>query len=155
MKYVRWKLRVDARLSAQCRQVAMREGWELADFLRALILLAATIKWHGLPGDEIFKRRAMLAAFLGARRTLLQPGSVTGLMNVHLPQRLAESLTVYAAAVGSSRNEVVNMLLQAGLIVYLKAENAMIKTIADTRSNPPPNLPIPPMDFEAFTRRGT
>jgi hypothetical protein len=145
MKYLRWKIRVDKRLSTTYRRVALQQGWEFADFIRALITLAATIKWHGLPGDEIFKRRAMLGAFLGTRRTLPQPGSVTGLINVHLPQRLAESLTIYAAAVGSSRNEVVNMLLKAGLIVYLKAENAMIKAITETRSKPRSDFISPPL----------
>jgi hypothetical protein len=51
------------------------------------------------------------------------------LIALRLPRGLAGIITTYARTRGSSRNAMLTMFLQHGLIIYLKAENILLETI--------------------------
>jgi hypothetical protein len=48
---------------------------------------------------------------------------------MRLPQGAARLITTYANLTGQSRNELVVGLLEAGLLIYLKAENAFLEVV--------------------------
>lgn len=55
--------------------------------------------------------------------------SNTVLLSVRLPQGAAQLITTYANLTGQSRNELMLGLLEMGLLMYLKAENAFLEAI--------------------------
>jgi len=128
--YVRWKIRTRLSLAHQCRRLAEREGWETADLLRVLILLSATPKFFGLPRNEGFQKQVQLRRITGRRVYSPRVGARhTILMSMQLPQGPAQRITTYAHLTGQSRNDLVIRLLEMGLLMYLKAENAFLEAI--------------------------
>jgi len=128
--YVRWKIRTHVSLTHQCRQLAEQEGWETADLLRVLILLSTTPKFLSLPGNERFQKQVELRRIAGKRAYSPRVGGgYTELLSVRLPQGLSRLITAYAELTGQSRNVLVVWLLETGLLIYLKAENAFLEAI--------------------------
>jgi hypothetical protein len=128
--YVRWKIRTRFSLAYHCRQLAQCEGLETADLLRVLICLSATPKFLGLPRNETFQKQVELRRMTGKRGyTPRVGGGHTTLLSVQLPQGLSRLITTYVNLTGQSRNHLIVGLLGMGLIMYLKAENALLETI--------------------------
>jgi len=70
-----------------------------------------------------------------AHRPHASPGpGVSDLLALRLPQGLYEIITAYASTSGRSRNEVLVMFLERGLIIYLKGQNILLETIRSLRS---------------------
>jgi hypothetical protein len=127
----------------------MREHWELSDLARMLICLGASGSFLRLGDPEASERFKTLAkvgpalheldAALGRprRRPYASPGTGrSDLIALRLPRGLSEIITTYARTRGSSRNEVMAMFLEHGLIIYLKAENILLKTIRSISTEP-------------------
>jgi hypothetical protein len=128
--YVRWKIRARVRLAYHLKGLARRQGWETADLLRLLILLSAASRFLTLPGNERFQKQVQLHRITGKRGYSPRVGaSNTVLLSVRLPQGAAQLITTYASLTGQSRNELVIGLLEVGLVMYLKAENAFLEAI--------------------------
>jgi len=126
LTYRRWKIRIDSRLAYQCRRIAQQGGWETSDFTRAMICLAATATCLGIPRSDTFKKRVALHAISG-RRVYATPLGGTKLVSIHLPQQLAEVLTLYADLVGDSKSSLAGSLLERGLVMYLKGEKSLLE----------------------------
>ena len=58
-------------------------------------------------------------------------------MSVQLPQGAAQRITTYADLTGQSRNDLVIGLLEMGLLMYLKAENAFLEAIRSLKPRVP------------------
>ena len=128
--YVRWKIRARVHLAYHLKGLARSEGWETADLLRLLILLSAASRFLTLPGNERFQKQVQLHRITGKRGYSPRVGaSNTVLLSVRLPQGAAQLITTYASLTGQSRNELVIGLLEVGLVMYLKAENAFLEAI--------------------------
>jgi hypothetical protein len=128
--YVRWKIRARVRLAYHLKGLARSEGWETADLLRLVILLSAASRFLTLPGNERFQKQVQLHRITGKRGYSPRVGtSNTVLLSVRLPQGPAQLITTYANLTGQSRNELVVGLLEMGLLMYLKAENAFLEAI--------------------------
>jgi hypothetical protein len=128
--YVRWKIRARVHLAYHLNGLARSEGWETADLLRLVILLSAASRFLTLPGNERFQKQVQLHRITGRRGYSPRVGgSNTVLLSVRLPQGAAQLITTYASLTGQSRNELVIGLLEVGLVMYLKAENAFLEAI--------------------------
>jgi len=136
--YVRWKIRTRLSLAHQCRRLAEREGWEAADLLRVLILLSALPKFLSLPRNDRFQKQVQLRRMAGKRVYSPRVGAGhTVLLSVHLPQGVARLIATYADLTGQSRNDLVVGLLEMGLLMYLKAENAFLEAICSLNPRVP------------------
>ena len=136
--YVRWKIRARVRLAYHLKGLARRQGWETADLLRLLILLSAASRFLTLPGNDRFQKQVQLHRITGKRGYSPRVGaSNTVLLSVRLPQGAAWLITTYAYLTGQSRNEVVVGLLEVGLLIYLKAENAFLEAIGSLKARAP------------------
>jgi len=117
-------------LARQCRRVAEREGWETADLLRVVILLSATPEFLRLPRNERFQKQVQLRRIIGKRVYSPRVGAGhTVLLSVQLPQGPARLIATYADLTGQSKNQLVVGLIEIGLLMYLKAENAFLEAI--------------------------
>jgi hypothetical protein len=58
------------------------------------------------------------------------------LIALRLPRGLEGIITTYSRTRGSSRNAMLTMFLQHGLIIYLKAENILLETIRSISTEP-------------------
>jgi len=136
--YVRWKIRAGVHLAYHLEGLARSEGWETADLLRLLILLSAASRFLTLPGNERFQKQVQLHRITGKRGYSPRVGaSNTVLLSVRLPQGAARLITTYANLTGQSRNELVVGLLEMGLLMYLKAENAFLEAIVSLKTRAP------------------
>jgi hypothetical protein len=140
--YWRCSIRVSALIAARIERIAIREHWEVSDLARMLVCLGASGSFLRL-GDpeasERFKALAKTAQTLNAIDATLgkaspSPHASPGigrseLIALRLPRGLAGIITTYARTRGSSRNAMLTMFLQHGLIIYLKAENILLETI--------------------------
>jgi hypothetical protein len=142
MTYERWKVRVSSIVILNCRRVAMEQGWEVSDFLRALIFLSANAKFLNLPNNDVFKRLATLTRMLGGHREYPSPGSRTELVSIRLPAGFAGSLKLYGRWTGRSQSSLAGSLITAGLMIYLKAETALLKAIQEVAEKPSPSFPF-------------
>jgi hypothetical protein len=125
-------------LAYHLKGLARRQGWETADLLRLLILLSAASRFLTLPGNERFQKQVQLHRITGRRGYSPRVGaSNTVLLSVRLPQGAARLITTYANLTGQSRNEVVVGLLEVGLLIYLKAENAFLEAIGSLKARAP------------------
>lgn len=128
--YVQWKIRTRVHLAYHLEGLARRQGWETADLLRLLILLSAASRFLTLPGNDRFQKQVQLHRITGKRGYSPRVGtSNTVLLSVRLPQGAAQLITTYANLTGQSRNELMLGLLEMGLLMYLKAENAFLEAI--------------------------
>ena len=139
MTYERWKVRVSSIVILNCRRVALTQGWEFSDFLRALIFLCANAKFLSLPRNEVARELAAWASVFGVRRAYPSSGS-SEVVSVHLPEGFADALRRYGRWTGRSRNSVVEGMIEAGLVMYLKAQVALHKTILDMANQPSPPI---------------
>jgi hypothetical protein len=145
--YWRCSIRVSSNIAAYIEQIAIKEHWEVSDLARMLICLGASGSFLRL-GDpeasERFKTLAKVGPALGAldvtlgkpsRRPYASPGTGgSDLVALRLPRGLSGIITTYARTRGSSRNEVMAMFLERGLIIYLKAEKILLETICSISS---------------------
>jgi hypothetical protein len=149
--YWRCSIRVSSNIAAYVEQIAIREHWEVSDLARMLICLGASGSFLRLGDPEASERFKTLAkvrpalhaldATLGkpSRRPYASLGTGrSDLVALSLPRGLSGIITAYAGTRSSSRNEVMAMFLERGLIIYLKAENILLKTIR-SMSNEPAN----------------
>jgi hypothetical protein len=140
--YWRSSIRVRALIVAYIERIAVREHWEVSDLARMLICLGASGSYLRLGDPEVSDRFKTLAnvrsglnaldAALGKpshRRHARPSAGGSELVALCLPQGLSGIITTYARTRGSSRNEVLAMFLERGLIIYLKAENILLETI--------------------------
>ena len=147
--YWRCSVRVSALIAAHIERVATREHWEVSDLARMLICLGASGSFLRLGDPEATDRFKTLAkvrpaldaldAALGkpSRRPYALPGTGgSDLVALSLPRGLLEIVTTYARTRGSSRNEVMAMFLERGLIIYLKSKNILLKTIRSISTEP-------------------
>jgi len=145
--YWRCSVRVSALIVQHIKGIALREGWEISDLARVLVCLGASGSFLRL-GDpnaaDRFKTVASMGPLLGAldvalgkvsHRPYASPGSgVSDLLALRLPLGVCEIITAYATTSARSRNEVLAMFLERGLIIYMKAENILLETIRSLRS---------------------
>jgi len=140
--YWRCSIRVRLLIVAYIERIAVREHWEVSDLARVLICLGASGSFLRLGDPEVSDRFKTLAnvrsglnaldATLGTPSHRLHARPSAGgseLVALRLPQGLSRIVTTYARRRGSSRNEVLAMFLERGLIIYLKAENILLETI--------------------------
>lgn len=141
--YARRSVRVSRLVTEHCRYIAGLEGWEAADLLRTLICMGAAFSFLTLKKEEFrerHKERVMLSRMLGqlnpilggrSRRPYALPrAGASGLITLRLPQGLSEIITRYAQTSGSSPNHMLSRFLEWGLIIYLKGENTLLKTMS-------------------------
>lgn len=146
-RYWRCSLRVSALIVQHLRGVALREGWQISDLARVLICLGASSSFLRLENPKVAERFKTLAtlgtladaldANLGrvSRRPHAPPGlSASDLLGLRLPQGLCRIITTYAATSGRSRNEVLVMFLERGLVIYLKGQNTLLETFRSLKS---------------------
>ena len=147
--YWRCSIRVSALVAARIERIATREHWEVSDLARMLICLGASGSFLRL-GDpeasERFKALTKTGRTLNALDATLgkashsphaSPGiGRSDLIALRLPRGLEGIITTYARTRGSSRNAMLTMFLQHGLIIYLKAENILLETILSISTEP-------------------
>jgi len=140
--YWRCSIRVSALIVQHLHWIASREGWQASDLARVLVCLGASGSFLRL-GDpdtaDRFKTLATLGPVFAAldvalgrpsRRPHASPGpGVSDLLALRLPPGLCEIITAYATKSARSRNEVLVMFLERGLIIYLKGQNILLETI--------------------------
>ena len=129
-----------------CQSIVLREGWQASDLARVLICLGASGSFLRLGDPEAadrFKTLATMTPLPGTldvalgrarRRPHARSGpGVSDLLALRLPRGLCEIITAYATTSGRSRNEVLVMFLERGLIIYLKGENILLETIRSVK----------------------
>ena len=140
--YWRCSIRVSALIVQHLHWIASREGWQTSDLARALVCLGASGSFLRL-GDpdaaDRFKTLATVRPLLAALDVALggtsrrpyaaRRPSVSDLLALRLPRGLSEIITAYATKSGRSRNGVLEMFLERGLIIYLKGQNILLETI--------------------------
>ena len=147
--YWRCSVRVSVLIIAHLERIAVREHWTLSDLARMLICLGAAGSYLRLGDPEVSDRFKTLARVGGAlnafsatlgetsRRPYTSPGVVRSeLVALHLPTGLTSVITAYARTSGRSRNEVLVMFLEPGLIIYLKGEKILQETIQSLNTEP-------------------
>jgi hypothetical protein len=147
--YWRCSIRVSALIAARIERMAIREHWEAADLARKLICLGASGSFLRLGDPEASERFKALAktgrtpnaldATLGkaSHSPHASPGiGRSELIALRLSRGLEGIITTYARTRGSSRNAMLMMFLQHGLIIYLKAENILLETIRSISTEP-------------------
>jgi hypothetical protein len=126
----------------------MREHWEVSDLARMLVCLGASgtfLRLGDPEASERFKAMACISRTLNSLDAKMGKASHTPhsrpgigrseLIALRLPRGLAGIITTYARTRGSSRNAMLAMFLQHGLITYLKAENILVETICSISSH--------------------
>ena len=63
------------------------------------------------------------------RRNELRHIGKTTLLPLHLPRGLHSIISIYSGATGISRNALMSRFLEAGFIVYMLGQNALLKTL--------------------------
>jgi hypothetical protein len=147
--YWRCSIRVSGLIAVHFERIAIMEHWEVSDLARMLICLGASGSFLRLGDPEAsdrFKTLAKGGRMLNALDATLgkpsgRPHAFPGigrseLLALRLPQGLSRIITTYARTRGSSRNEVLAMFLERGLIIYLKAEKILLETIRSISTEP-------------------
>jgi hypothetical protein len=149
-RYRRLSVRLSTRLAVRIGQLALRDGWELSDLARALVILAATGAWLGLRKEENVARltehvglnRASIALKRaihgsGSKRPYAPRGSAeTSVFTLILPVNFSALIELYANAIGCSKNDLCRSLLTKGLIVYLRGQKAVIQALRGIAGHP-------------------
>ncbi len=146
-RYRRCAFRFSPDLARHLRQLAGRKGWQIADLARTLICLGGTADFALLRDPdrlEDLKDTSALRLFdtrlktalkkpvprpYGPRTTRRRIPLQSKPITVHLPESLLRLIQLYASLQATSRNQACEQLLMHGLILYLKAENALLQTI--------------------------
>lgn len=138
----RASIRVSALVLEHCKRRAVIEGWQLSDLARVLVCLGATASFLRLQDPDALERFKTMATLdraakhldmaIGKRRGRTNAPRQLGetvLLPLRLPRGLCRTITIYADTSGRSRNEVLAMFLERGLIIYLRGQNAMLDAI--------------------------
>jgi len=140
----RWQgsIRVSAHHLEHCRKQALEEGWQLAELAQMLICLGMSLYFLRLRSPEPLEQFKLLATMnrayegldraLGGRRGRRNEREQTGkttLLPVHLPRGLYELASTYSATTGISRNALLSRFLNAGFIMYMLGQKALLKTL--------------------------
>ena len=147
-RYRRWSVRVSRQRVAQVTHLALREGWEISDLARTLVVLAATGTWLGLENQKNLDVLREIAALGRMRRALgtrisgavqkrsypvVRGSQDTDVMTLILPAHIAELVESYAAAKMISKNDLCGGLLTKGLITYMTAEKRLLQALQNQR----------------------
>ncbi len=145
-RYRRCTFRFNPDLARHLRQLAARKGWQIADLARTLICLGGAINfgalWEPDRLEELKDASALRLVIIRLSTVLKEPvprpyGPRTlkrGIaleskpVTVHLPESLVRLIQLYASVQDMSRNQACDQLLMHGIILYLKAENALLQT---------------------------
>jgi len=139
--YVSVTVRVPAQVDSQVREFAKAFGWHMSDALRVFSCIGATFFFltYGnktkqeaaaavLDGMKLLRFfRSFSRNFSERPYALRLSGRKSKLTTLSLPQSLCEMIAVYASLEEVSRNQVYNKCLQQGLLIYLKAQAAILK----------------------------
>lgn len=143
-RYRRWSVRLSCSTLAQIKRLALDEGWEISDLVRALVVLAATVTWLGLDKPKNLDALREISA-LGQMRDALERGLLsmrthrpypavrgnqdTYVMTLILPTGVANLIESLAAAKIVSKNDSVSGLLTKGLILYMTGEHRLLEAL--------------------------
>jgi len=133
----------------QLTRVAASDGWRLTDFVRALVVLAATVTWlksESKESQERLRRLRELGSMYSAMKSLNsaheggrpyaprrpQRTEVTPLI---IPNGLARYIESYAKAHGRSKNALCTGLLTNGLFMYMKGEAVLLRSMVPDDEN--------------------
>ena len=135
-------IRVSRHRLEHCRKRALEEGWQLSELARMLICLGATLYFLRLRNPKALEQFRLLATMnraYGALDTALgrrrggrnEPKHMgrTTLLPTHLPRGLYDLVSAYSATTGISRNALLSRFLEAGFIIYMLGQNALLKTL--------------------------
>jgi len=135
-------VRVPSHRLAQIRMRALEEGWQLSELSRTLICLGANLYFIRLRNPESLQRFKLLVTMHRAygaldmalgkrrgRRNELRHIGKTTLLPLHLPRGLHNIISTYSGATGISKNALMSRFLDAGFIIYLLGQNALLKTL--------------------------
>jgi hypothetical protein len=141
--------------------VALKEGWEVSDLVRLLVVFGASWRWLSFRKQENLDRLGKIARVGGMAdmlkeavshkpRTRIYPGvrqpaqagRTTDVVTLILPAGYARLIEAYAATNRMSKSDACERLLKIGMIAYLSAENALLQAIQRARGQPD-NQPPP------------
>jgi hypothetical protein len=138
--YRRRSIRIPTFQAETLRRVALEEGWELADFIRALICLGADASFLSLNNPEtrdkfetkgyLGKAVRALDATLGkstARGYSQRESRDTSVLSIRIPRSLDTNVRTYA--VNSSVNETYAFFLVSGLVLHMTGQKALLETL--------------------------
>jgi hypothetical protein len=123
--------------------LAVKDGWELSDLTRSLVVLSAIGSWFGLRREENAARLLDIAALKGIstameraihgsgpkRSYALRRGGETEVLTLILPVNLADFIELHAKVIGLSKNALCRSLLTKGLVIYLRSEKLLIEAL--------------------------
>jgi hypothetical protein len=117
------------------------DGWELADFVRVLIVLGLSFRLVRLTSNEVFSH-AKLSWAMGALDGLLtdrtrrpySPRRDRGVwVPLHTPKELLRTFDMQVEVSRRSRNDILATALKEGLIIYLLAKTKLYQAIVRVR----------------------
>jgi len=134
-RYTRIVARIPADLERACTRLSGRQGWELGDLYRSLILLGAcgsyltlrSLKPSGPTPDNRFS--GVLERYFGGRAYAPRTGRRSKIMTAYLPIGVARSLALYSKLTSKLRSHVYTRFLQAGLLIYLTCEQRLAEAL--------------------------
>ena len=141
LPYVTVTVRVPERLAGQVKYLAKTSEWQLADLYRTLLSIGASFFFLSYESEQC---REAAAALMGGLKLLkvsrsfsLQfsdrpyawriPGRKSTLITLNLPRSVRDLISLYASLTKTSRNETYNKCLQQGMLVYLKAQEKIVR----------------------------
>jgi hypothetical protein len=135
---------------ANMKRLALSQGWEISDLTRALIVLAASVTWLALKKRESIDTLREIALLGRMRQTIgstisgsvetkppypvVRGGQETDVITLILPLGVAELLESFASAKLVSKNDLCRGLLRKGLILYMTAQNRLLRVLQDQRT---------------------
>jgi hypothetical protein len=126
----------------------LSEGWEISDLTRTLVVLAAAATWLALGNQknlDILREIAALGRMRGALGTrisgaaqkrpypIVRGSQDTDVMTLILPENIAELVESFAAAKMISKNDLCGSLLTKGLVMYMTAEQRLLRALQNQR----------------------
>jgi len=142
-RYKTVAVRVPSLVAEQCRRIALKGGWEFSDLTRTFVCVASFSTFLTLRNPEqldMFKTKAVFSRvpyFIAMALKKPGPGRPynprgnmpTSVITLRIPESLSSIIVQYAEVSGVSRNQTYSDFLQKGLMIFLKAENALLKAI--------------------------
>jgi hypothetical protein len=146
-RYRQVSIRFPALFVTHLRDLASREGWELSDFIRSLIVVGATGAWLGLTREENLNRLkdisslGQAAGMIGAAltgRAASRPYATRSyhpseVISAFVPHTYASIVKEYARLRRISKNQAYAHFLEGGLVAYMQAENSVLTAIQMVR----------------------
>ena len=141
MPYATVTVRVPAQLAGQVKFLGRTLEWQLADFYRTLISIGASFFFLSYGSEQGQEAATTLMGGLKllkvSRSFSLQfsdrpyawriPGRKSTLITLNLPRSARDLISLYASLTKTSRNETYNKCLQQGMLVYLKAQEKIVR----------------------------